>query len=221
MKLTTILATGCVFLAAQSQAALISVNGDPSSDSDQAAIVSSGSVGNANDDEAYNTAQQGFDEQQNVLLGSSLSVDGGGTIADNTQVSSHMIFLNSGPNDDGRLLSHYNVTWQFDADILGVMSNRNGSLEVNSSSFLGADDVTYPTSSFSARGLEQNQDPCDTNASNDCYDVFGSQLTVGMKVTEPGDWIRVVTKASEVPEPGTLGLLGLGLLGFGVSRRKQ
>lgn len=218
MKKKLILAAGCLFLATQSHAALISVSGPLSNFEYAAAIVSSESIANANDNEAYNTAQQGFDEQQGVLLTSALTVDGG-SIAAGTRVDSHMIFLNSGPGYDTTLLEQFNVKWTFDGEILGVMSDSGGNLEVNSSSLLGASDVIYPSSGFNARGLETNQSPCDDSATNDCYSIFGSELTVGMKVTEPGDWIRVVTRTVEVPEPGTLALLGLGLAGIGATRR--
>jgi hypothetical protein len=220
MKLKLSVAAGCLLLATQGHAALIGVSGPNSSFGDAASIVSSGSIADANDDAAYNTAQQGFNEKQGVLLGSMLSVDGG-TIAAGTRVDSHMIFLNSGPNNSGALLEHFNVRWEFDGDILGVMSNSNGSLEVNSSALLGASDVVYPGSSFSARGFDTNQSPCDGTATNDCYGIFGSELNVAMRVTEPGDWIRVVTRTAQVPEPGTLGLLGLGILALGATKRKK
>lgn len=220
MKLKLIAALGCALIATQGHAALIGVSGPVSSFGDAASIVTSGSVGDVNDDAAYNTAQQGFDEKQGVLLTSALNVDGG-NIASGNRVDSHMIFLNSGPGNNGTLLEHFNVKWTFDGDILGVMSNSNGSLEVNSSALLGATDVTYPGFAFSARGFETNQSPCDGTATNDCYGIFGNELTVTMRVTEPGDWIRVITRTAQVPEPGTLGLLGLGILALGASKRKK
>jgi hypothetical protein len=45
-------------------------------------------------------------------------------------------------------------------------------------------------------------------------------INVGMLVTEPGDWIRVVTEAQSVPEPSTMLLLGLGIIGVAVCTRK-
>lgn len=91
------------------------------------------------------------------------------------------------------------------------MSNRNGSLEVNSSSILGAIGTVYPGAAFAARGLE----------SNDHYAVSGNQITVKMSVTEPGDWIRVVTASKSVPDGGaTFCLFGLGLAAIGLARRR-
>ncbi|MCP3873092.1 MAG: PEP-CTERM sorting domain-containing protein [Desulfobacteraceae bacterium] len=154
---------------------------------------------------AENTAQQAFNEIQNVLLSSDLSVDGG-TISSGTLVSSHMIFLNT---PDSSVTSDFNVKWEFDGDILGVMSDRYGQLEAASNTILGVVGTTYP-GSFSARGMENAQDT---------YSFTGNEITVSMLVSEPGDWIRVVTRAS-VPEPATLILLGTGLLAIAGLKRK-
>ena len=57
-----------------------------------------------------------------------------------------------------------------------------------------------PAAPFPARGLE----------SNDSYSIAGSSITVSMGVTEPGDWIRVITR---VPEPTSLAPVGAGFAG--------
>ncbi|WP_158262661.1 PEP-CTERM sorting domain-containing protein [Photobacterium sanctipauli] len=149
-----------------------------------------------------NTAQQGFDERQNVLLTQLLEVDGG-SISAGTSVSSHMIFLNS----DGRQrITHHNVDWVFDGLILGVISQRNGNRE-DISNYLGHPDTIYP-GSFRNRGFERR----------DSYELLNDNtLRVNMRVREPGDWIRVITA---VPEPATLGLFCMSLLGLGLRRRK-
>jgi len=62
-----------------------------------------------------------------------------------------------------------------------VISQQNGQREANSN-YLGAAGTFYPRA-FGNRGME----------ANDSYIINGNQLTVNMQVTEPGDWIRVIT----------------------------
>lgn len=147
---------------------------------------------------AENDHQQAFNEQQNIVLTSAVDIDGGGSIAAGTLVSSHMIFLNTAGSVFAEDLD---VTWTFSDEVLGVMSNTAGTREADSSGQLGADGTIYP-SAFSLRGLE----------SNDGYTIVGNTIMVSMSVTEPGDWIRVVT----APTPGSalLGLIGLGTVGW-------
>ena len=162
---------------------------------------------------------QGFDEAQDVLTTVAYAIDGGGSISAGTLVDSHMVFLNS---DGNAALSHYDVVWTFDNPILGVMSDRSGTLEVASTFELGAPGTNYPAAPFAARGMEGNNGPSGPWP-NDGYSISANLLsiTVGMSVTEPGDWIRVVTAARAVPEPATMILLGIGFLGIvGFSKRK-
>ncbi|OAN17751.1 hypothetical protein A3K86_02190 [Photobacterium jeanii] len=204
MKKLTIaaLVTSSLF-AANASATIMSVSSGTSSAGFSAQITPApGSVLNNN---VTNQAQQGFNEQQLVSLTSDLSVDGG-TIVKGTNVASHMIFLNK-PNRVRGAISHLDVEWMFDSKILGVMSDSGGTLEAASSSFLGAPGTTYP-GAFGARGME----------GNDSYIIDGNKLTVSMRVTQPGDWIRVIT---DVPEPASMALFGLGLMGLGLSRRRK
>lgn len=154
---------------------------------------------------ATNFHQQAFNEAQNVLLTADLDVDGLADIAAGTVVDSHMIFLNTPVGAGGA--TDFGVTWVFDGEILGVMSDSSGTLEAASSALLGAAGTIYP-SSFTARGME----------GADGYTVSGNTIVVNMAVSEPGDWIRVVTRAS-VPEPATLFFLGTGLLSLAGLRR--
>ncbi len=160
-----------------------------------------------------NEWQQAFNEKQNVTLTEALEVDGG-FIAAGTVVSSHMIFLNTPWSSP---VTADQDTWDFDGAILGVMSDSNGNLEAASSTLLGFSTTEYPPTGFPARGMEGSKTPY---GNDDWYLASGNQLEVFMRVTEPGDWIRVIT-ASTVPEPTTMLLVGLGLLGLGIIKKRK
>lgn len=180
-----------------------------------AALVSSTNVGgiiaapvSVEDDAATNTQMEGFDEAQGVLLASDLTVDAG-TISSGMTVDSHMIFLNS---QGSTRIAEDNVTWTFDGPILGVMSDTGGTLEAATSALLGAAGTTYPAA-FSNRGLEGNSGL--GSGASDGYAWAGNQLGVDMTVTEPGDWIRVVTKAPSNGVPDSP--LGTGMVAFALT----
>ncbi len=54
-------------------------------------------------------------------------------------------------------------------------------------------------------------------------DVFGSVTSIRFYAMEPtnSDFALAGIRTASVPEPGTLGLLGLGLLGLGYARRRK
>ncbi len=159
------------------------------------------------EDNTFNRAMQGFNEAQSIFTTAAHAIDGGNFIAAGSNVSSHMIFLNSPGN---ARLSHTGVQWTFDGIIIGVMSDSGGFLEASSSYELGNPLTNYTNTfggsgaaaPFGARGLENN----------DSYIVDGNTITVNMTVTEPGDWIRVIT----ISEPHILTVitLALGIFGF-------
>jgi len=164
------------------------------------------------EDSPTNRAQQGFDEQQGVVLSRNISVDSG-IIAQGTRVDSHLIFLNT----RSTTLADDTQTWGFSGNILGVMSNSNGSLMSASNDLLAAFGTYFTSGStlpFNAAGLEQNN-----ILTGDGYTFLGSVLNLRMRVTEPGDWIRVVT-VSQVPIPAALWLFAPALMGLVGMRRK-
>lgn len=195
-------------------AAIIGVTGPNSSAGTAPAIIAAPT--DILDDIVFNTGMEGFNEASGVVTTVAHSIDGGGTIPIGTLVNSHMIFLNSAGSAS---LSHTDVVWTFDGAILGVMSNGNGSFEAASTFELGNPLTNYtvtfagsgPAAPFSNRGLE----------SADSYVVALNQITVNMSVTEPGDWIRVVTAApdSQIPEPGYAVPLLVALAGSAMWKR--
>ena len=194
-----ILLLSALLLSVPAHAALVAVDYDGD-------IIAAVSV---QEDSPTNTLQQGFDEQQGVLLGSAVTVDGG-TVAAGTRVDSHLIFLNS----SGNTRIDTNALWSFDGKIIGVMSDGPGVLMTDTDSLFAAFNdyfTTGTTAPFGAQGLE----------SNDSYSISagGYNLKLHMIVTEPGDWIRVLT-VSAVPVPAALLMFAPALLGFLGLRRK-
>ncbi len=182
-----------------------------------------GAPSNLLDDDVTNKTMQGFDEAQGVTTSMPFTTDSG-VIGAGSLVDSHMIFLNS----LGSTRLDAAAEWTFSGVILGIMSDRGGNLEAASTFELGAAATNYTAgpgaAPFGARGLESNNG---TGAiGSDGYLVLGglgvgNVLRLSMHVTEPGDWIRVIT-ASVVPVPAAIWLFGTALVGFlGFSRRRN
>jgi len=179
----------------QVQAALVSVTGDGE-------IISAISV---QEDSVTNTLQQGFNEKQGVDITGTIDIDGG-TLS-NVKVDSHLIFLNTA---SGSLDT--DADWTFDGLIVGVLSDQDGVYMTDTDGQFAAFSDYFTTGTpapFITQGLE----------SNDSYSIAGNVLSMNMRVSEPGDWVRVVT-VSAVPIPAAALLFAPALLGFMGLRRK-
>ncbi|WP_147271878.1 hypothetical protein [Corallincola holothuriorum] len=186
-----------LLLAGTASAAIIGV-GEGGRIIDAPAVIDDDSVFCSAFSEQGECEMLGFDERQGVGLANNLSVDQG--VLASGDIDSHMIFLNT----MGRVSAKLTVDWYFDGKIIGVMSDRNGKLEALASAILGAEGTRYPDW-FKLRGLENN----------DWYKVDGNKLTFHSYVKEPGDWIRVVTRAM-IPDTSAifLSFCLLALLGW-------
>jgi hypothetical protein len=137
----------------------------------------------------------GFDEDQNILLTSPLTVDvGSSPIPAGTTVASHYIFFDPGPAQE------VIGTVNFDSNVLAILTSTNN---LAASDFLAQTGVNYlnPTQ----RGLEAGDSVTISGPRQILFDTFASS---------PGDYVRVLTEfspAAEMPEPGGVVLFGSGL----------
>ncbi len=167
-------------------------------------------VGN---DNFQNLNLYAFNEDQNAsVLNNPLSVDIlastglAGTLDVGTTVASHYLFF------DPLYLTHQSGWVDFDSEILAIITS---SANLNASDYLANTGVTYLSSGL--RGLEWN-DSVTIDSGN------AMRANVDWRAGSPGDYVRVLTTYSpgavSVPEPGMLALLGLGLVGIGMRRKR-
>ncbi len=159
-----------------------------------------------------------WNEKQNVTLTEDLFVDrvadasadfveivsGGYLISAGTVVSSHYVQWDPAGGKD------VNATIEFDSEIFAFITADQKLFDSDSS--LGLDWVNY--NDFKLRGLEKK----------DMTFINGTSVDIDWRASSPGDWTRLITAyspAAATPEPGTIALLSLGLIGLaGVSRKK-
>ncbi len=144
-----------------------------------------------------------FNEEQNVLLGSPVTVDVGGPVAAGTLVSSYYIFFDPGPTQE--VIGVVN----FDSDVLAIITT--------TSDLAASDSLSNPGVNYlnpSARGLE----------AGDSVTISGPrQILFDTVASSPGDYVRVLTEASiATPEPGSGAFLltGLGALAILLGRKR-
>jgi hypothetical protein len=137
-----------------------------------------------------------------------------------------MIFLNQSGTAS---LSHTGVTWTFDFPIIGVMSDTPGQEEANSTPDFGAVATNYAvvpvspatTSCNTSTATGEQKAPFASRGIEDAdsYTVAGNQITVNFTVTQPGDWIRVLTRGQNVlidikpgDYPNSININGAGVI---------
>lgn len=198
MKMFKILpiAVAALLTAGTASAAIVSFSATVNEISAPAAVTNGGP--------GSNTHILAFNEAQNYLLSADLQTDSG-VISSGTRISSHMVFLNRATGNSSLSRSG---TVTFSEMILGTMTSLNGSL-LALSDYLGSP-TTY--TNFNNRGLE----------ADDTSTFASDTLSVSLSVTQPGDWIRVITEAPvPVPVPASFALMGLGLASLAGLRRRR
>jgi hypothetical protein len=133
-----------------------------------------------------------FDEDQNIIIPSTISVDVGTNPTAGDVVASHYVFFDPGPT---RSQIGY---VDFDADIFGIATS---TATLSASDFLLNNSVSYLNPSL--RGLESGD-----SVFIDSTDP--KRLRVDWTASTPGDYVRVFTRQSQSgPDPRPPGVVPL------------
>ncbi len=152
---------------------------------------------------------QGFNEKSGVTLAAPLTMQNYNlsptTALAGTTVDSHMFFMNR----SGGALQTTAASFSFSTNVLGIITSLAG-LDATDS-LLGAAGTTYEDG-FTARGLE----------GADSVAFSGNTVSLTFAITQPGDWVRVITVAdvAPVPLPAGASLMLAGIGAFAAMRRK-
>ncbi len=176
-----------------------------------------------------------FDEQQNVILSSDLSVDylsstsSTGTLSTGTQINSY--FVHFDPVGSSTLVTDrvtLTGSLTFGEQIIALIYTGvpcdlcpTTPENIDASDYLGKTGTFYPTGEI-GRGLEPDSDPYYTGR-GDLFTLSADGLTLDLQFTAyplRTDQLRIIT-ASAVPVPAAAYLFVSGLLGIGIWGRKK